>query len=256
MGKMSHINSNRMVYNNIASREWALVVLTATMFFASQYVIADDTVIKNGPWIHAEKDSDTIYLLPNTTDFHYTFPLKNIGDQVLIIERTEQSCGGVFEISKNKVAPGEHFELRIRLVDGDMEPEKTNVTIFSNSRRNSALSLTLDVKEPKLVEVKPGDLKLIPKPENNADLFGEFEIWCFGTENAPKIVSVTSIDRNLVIKKMSHETESWGNRTKFSASLLAKKTINLKDSIILIETDCEMVPYVEVQTFGPDFIEK
>lgn len=83
-------------------------------------------------------------------DASFTFIAKNTGDQPLLIERCQASCGcTVPNWDTNPIAPGASTEIKVKYDSNRIGPFSKTITVFSNAATNPQLVLTIkgEIKE-------------------------------------------------------------------------------------------------------------
>lgn len=119
-----------------------LILILSMLFFL---VFSNYSQVNKSPKIFCEGSSYNFGTVINTKIIKHTFIIKNIGDDVLKIDKVRVSCGCTIIKIKNKtILPGGKTELKVELDLSDTEGEQfKDILIESNDPDNRFYKLYL-----------------------------------------------------------------------------------------------------------------
>ena len=101
---------------------------------------------------------------PDQEEIEVAFKVTNSGEDEVEISRVKSSCGCTGSVvDRNKLSPGESTEITAKFIKGSRQGLNRNkLDIFIKGRTESAGTLHMNVKIPKLIEMKPAIIYWAP----------------------------------------------------------------------------------------------
>lgn len=124
------------------------IILSLSFILLGVVAYTQPTV--GGANIEMNTTSHDFGIMAKGADATYTFIAKNTGDQPLLIERCQASCGcTVPNWDTNPIAPGASTEITVKYDSNRLGVFSKTITVISNSVNNPQLVLSIkgEIKE-------------------------------------------------------------------------------------------------------------
>lgn len=195
-----------------------------------------------GPRIQVEERSARV----GANAPYYTFEFRNVGDEDLIVLRTNSSCSCHYEqLSDAVIAPDGMGKLKLFLVDSNgYLRDKIYVEITTNDPIEPRVIFTLEEIDRRPIVVSPAEIRL--GEVKNTDLV-EAEFYIILQEEARNsILSVECQSPLLTIGRLSQSMEEGTERVRYRLFGSLETTAGSFLSAILIRTSHPSMPLVEI----------
>jgi Protein of unknown function (DUF1573) len=147
---------------------------------------------------------------PNTSKVEHNFEIRNAGDEPLVIDRVQASCGcTVAEVKDKTLAPGASTTVKATLdLHGRRGPQVKVITVYNNDPAAKEFRLTLSGSATVDVDVNPAYLFLQGVPFGQSAT-GTVTVTASGTNT----VNVTGVEVSSPVAAVTFKNRGDGKRT-------------------------------------------